>query len=66
MPTAIEQSWLDQGYVLPEPLTWDDVDERRARWDIDPIYVPLAFAPGCLSWGVPIVNGRALSHPDPL
>lgn len=63
MPTAIEQSSLDQGYVLPEPLTWDDVDERRERWNIEAIFVPLALAPGCLSWGVPVVNGKPLSHP---
>lgn len=63
MPTAIEQSYLDQGYVLPAPLTWEDVAERRVRWEIDPIFVPLAFAPGCLSWGVPIIDGKHLKHP---
>jgi hypothetical protein len=63
MPTAIEQSYLDQGYVLPEPLTWEMVAERRARWDIDPIFVPLGFAPGCLAWGVPYIDGKHLKHP---
>lgn len=63
MPTAIEQSYIDQGYVLPELLTWVDVDQHRARWDIDAIFVPLEFAPGCLAWGVPIVDGKHLKHP---
>ena len=63
MPTEIEQAYCDQGYVLPEPLTWDDVAERRQRWSIDPIMVPLALAPGCLSWGVPFLNGKPLEHP---
>jgi hypothetical protein len=63
MPTAIEQAYLDQGYVLPAPLTWGDVAERRVRWTIAPIHVPLAFAPGCLSWGVPVVNGKPRRHP---
>jgi hypothetical protein len=63
MPTPIEQSYLDQGYVLPEPLTWADVAELRARWEVDAIFVPLGFAPGCLAWGVPIDDGRHLKHP---
>ena len=62
MPTAIEQAYLDQGYVLLEPLTWEQVAERRARWQIDPIYVPVAIAPGCLAWGVPFVDGKPLAH----
>ena len=63
MPTAIEQAYLDQGYVLPEPLTWEQVAERRTRWRIDPIYVPVAIAPGCLAWGVPFIDGKPLEHP---
>jgi len=63
MPTAIEQSYLDQGYVLPEPLTWDDVAQMRTRSEVEPILVPLGFAPGCLAWGVPIVEGKHLKHP---
>ena len=42
MPTDIERSYLEQGYVLPEGLTWDQVDKLRARWDVAPILVPLA------------------------
>ena len=57
MLTTIERSYLDQGYVLPEPLTWDEVAERRAHWRIDPIYVPVAIAPGCLACGWPSMNG---------
>ena len=63
MPTAIEQAYLDQGYLLPALLTWEQVAERRASWRIEPIYVPLAFAPGCLAWGVPFIDGKPLAHP---
>lgn len=64
MPTDIEQSYLDQGYVLPDGMTWADVAERRACWGIDPIHVPIARTPGtCIGWGVPIVDGRHLKHP---
>src|SRR6476469_3338143 len=41
MPTAIERSYVEQGYRLPEGLTWDMVAERRARWDIAGIFVPV-------------------------
>jgi hypothetical protein len=63
MPTEIEQSYLDQGYRLPEGLTWDMVAERRARWDIPAIFVPVAVAPGCVGWGVPHIDGIPLRHP---
>ena len=63
MPTPIERSYLEQGYVLPDGLTWEMVAERRARWDISPIFVPVAVAPSCLGWGVPFVDGRPLQHP---
>lgn len=63
MPTAIERAYLDQGYALPEGLSWDKVAERRERWDIPDIFVPLAVAPGCLGWGVPHVGGVPLKHP---
>jgi hypothetical protein len=52
MPTDIEQSYLDQGYSLPEGLTWEIVADRRTRWNIRDIFVPVAVAPGCLAWGV--------------
>ena len=38
------------------------VAERRARWDIPGIFVPVAVAPGCLGWGVPHINGVPLHH----
>jgi len=64
MPTEIERSYLEQGYVLPAGLTWADVADQRARWGIDPIFVPVARLPGaCVGWGVPFVNGRPLEHP---
>jgi hypothetical protein len=63
MPTDIERSYCDQGYRLRDGLTWDMVAERRARWDIDPIFVPVAVAPGCVGWGVPHIGGVPLKHP---
>jgi hypothetical protein len=63
VPTEIEQSYVDQGYRLPEGLTWDMVAERRIRWDIPGIFVPIAVAPGCLGWGVPHIDGVPLRHP---
>lgn len=45
-------------------MSWADIAEQRARWEINPIFVPLARVPGaCIGWGVPIVNGRHLEHP---
>ena len=63
MPTKIEQSYLDQGYRLPEGFSWEMVAERRARWAIADIFVPVAVAPGCVGWGVPYVHGAPLRHP---
>lgn len=63
MPTDIERSYLEQGYRLPEGLSWTMVAERRERWDIPGIFVPIAVAPGCLGWGVPHVGGMPLKHP---
>lgn len=63
MPTDIEQNYLDQGYKLPEGLTWEMVATRRARWNIRGIFVPVAVAPGCLGWGVPYIGGVPLEHP---
>lgn len=62
MPTEIERSYLEQGYRLPEGLSWDMVDDRRRRWGIDPVLVPVAVAPGCVGWGVPFIDGRPLNH----
>lgn len=63
MPTRIEQSYLDQGYRLPDGLTWAMVASARARWTVNPIFVPIAVAPGCVGWGVPFVDGKPLKHP---
>jgi hypothetical protein len=63
MPTDIERSYVEQGYRLPEGLTWEMVAERRARWAIADIHVPVAVAPGCVSWGVPCIDGAPLRQP---
>ena len=63
MPTDIERSYVEQGYRLPEGLTWAMVAERRARWAIADIYVPVAVGPGCVGWGVPFRHGVPLEHP---
>ncbi len=60
MPTAIERSYQEQGYRLAEGLGWELVAERRQRCGIDPVFVPLAVAPGCVGWGVPFVGGKPL------
>jgi hypothetical protein len=63
MPTEIELSYVAQGYRLPGGLTWGMVAERRARWAIEPIFVPIAIAPGCVGWGVPYLDGVPLKQP---
>ena len=63
MLTKIERSYLEQGYRLPEGLTWEMVAERRVRWAIAEIFVPVAVAPGCIGWGVPHIRGVPLKHP---
>ena len=63
MPTETERSYLEQGYRLPERLTWEMVAERRVRWAIAEIFVPVAVAPGCIGWGVPHIRGVPLKHP---
>jgi hypothetical protein len=63
MPTTIELSYLRQGYRLPDGLTWPMVASARERRDIDPVFVPVAVAPGCIGWGVPFLDGKPLSHP---
>ena len=63
MPTAIEQGYFDQGYILPVGWTWERVAEHRARWDTDAIMVPLVVHHGVVGWGVPIVDGAYLKRP---
>ena len=62
--TDIERFYLEQGYVLPAGLDWAHVAALRARWQIDPIFVPVARVPGaCIGWGVPFIDGVPLKHP---
>ena len=63
MPSEIEQSYVEQGYRLPDRLTWEVVEASRRRWGIDPIMVPVVVAPGCVGWGVPFIDGKPLKHP---
>lgn len=68
-PSATEQAYLDQGYNLPEGWTWKLVDQYRQGHNIDQIYVPIqnatALALGLVVWGVPYIDGRPLTRPDP-
>lgn len=61
-PTATEQGYLDQGYQLPDGITWRMVHDVRATRDIAEIYVPVALAAGCAAWGVPYIGGKPLKH----
>lgn len=63
MPNEIERSYEEQGYRLPDGLTWEMVAERREQWAIPAILVPVAVAPNCLGWGVPHIGGLPLKHP---
>lgn len=63
MPTDIERSYLLQGYRLHEDRNSEMVAERRARWAIAEIHVPVALEPGCVGWGAPNVRGLPLEHP---
>jgi hypothetical protein len=63
MPNAIEQGYIEQGYCLPEGLTWDRVDTLRAHWGVNPLLVPEVVGHGCIGWGVPFIDGKPLKHP---
>ena len=63
MRSEIEQGYIDQGYTLPEGMTWERVDELRARWGVNPLLVPEVVAGGCVGWGVPCVDGKPMRHP---
>jgi len=62
MPTNIELSCLNQGYSLPRGLTSAMVAERLMNWGVHPSFVPIGVAPGCVGWGIPLVDGKALKH----
>lgn len=51
--TEIEQAYVERGYALPSGWTWPMVAIQRVKWDISPIFVPVANAAGCVAWGVP-------------
>lgn len=61
--TAIEQGYVTQGYIIPVRMTWEQVAEARAKWNIDAIYVPVVSSAGCVGWGVPMRDGKFLTHP---
>lgn len=63
MRNEIEQGYIDQGYRLPDGLTWERVNALRARWEVSPLLVPEAVAGGCIGWGVPFVDGKPMRHP---
>jgi hypothetical protein len=63
MRNEIEQGYIDQGYVLPEGLTWEKVDALRERWGVNPLLVPEVIGRGCIGWGVPFVYGKPMKHP---
>lgn len=60
--TEIEQSYVAQGYELPAGWTWEHVATARAKYGVGAIYVPIAAAPGCVGWGVPMIDGKFLIH----
>lgn len=61
--SPIEANYVGQGYALPTGLSWADVATLRANGAHPAQMVPLAVAPGCIAWGVPIVAGEYLLHP---
>lgn len=62
--TAIEQGYVAQGYKLPEGYTWEHVAAQRvAELAIADIYVPVAIGGCACAWGVPMSNGKFLTHP---
>jgi hypothetical protein len=63
MPNAIEKNYVDQGYRLPDGLTWEQVDGLRRHWGVNPILVPEVVGHGCIGWGVPRIDGKPLKRP---
>jgi hypothetical protein len=62
--TKIEEGYVAQGFTLPAGWTWARVAERRARYGVGAIYVPVANGHGCVAWGVPMIDGEFLTHDD--
>ena len=51
---AQDRLYVEQGYELPEGMTWEGVEAHRQQHGIDPRMVPVARAPGVFAWGVPL------------
>lgn len=45
MRGKLEQGYFDQGYRLPEGLSWERVVALRDRWGVNPLLVPERSAP---------------------
>ena len=60
--TQIEIGYVAQGYELPDGWNWADVATQRTQYEIAGIYVPVASASGCVAWGVPMRDGKFLTH----
>lgn len=62
---AQDRHYAEQGYHLPDGLTWKDVQDHRQRWEIEPWMVPVAQAGGAIAWGVPFKDGKPLKRLAP-
>jgi hypothetical protein len=63
---AQDRLYVEQGYELPEGMTWEIVDAHRQQHGLDPRMVPVARAHGVLAWAVPLNRpDRAASVPRP-
>lgn len=57
-----ERMYVEQGYALPQGMTWNQVHDARQEHNLREIDVPLALA-GCIAWGVPFSwDGKYLQH----
>ncbi len=63
---AILDSYIAQGYEIPEGYTAESIGELQAKWDIRPEHVPLCSVADrqrkVLAWGVPMQDGLYLRH----
>ena len=58
--TKIERGYVEQGYSLPDGITWDMVNASRVKYSTPDYMVPVATASGCCAWAVPYINGKPL------
>ncbi|MCB0252145.1 MAG: hypothetical protein KDI55_00265 [Anaerolineae bacterium] len=56
-PTPIERAYVEQGYSLPNGMTWADVHAARSKHAIDNTLVPVAHGRGCTAWAIPFKTG---------